>query len=349
LIGKVSLQPVMDRAGKYLLLLFLASLFSMALNSLYFFLGVHLVWPQVSFVPIILMAWLGPSFYFYVKRLTGAPNFPLGWRALMHWLPGVLLEVILVPYYVLGADEKINFIGSAAGRNLFVGIYLFIYLQILIYIALCQPILKTFNDCATDAELRLNRNWISMVCYGFVSFVIVDGILPHTSLASAGMVYAASMTLYLFIICVVSYAVGHGRVYPLTNARPKGPKYMNSGLRDDTAGYYLKKLDQVMQEQTPYLDSELSLQKLAAILGINQHYLSQILNDNIRKNFYDFINEYRIAHARKLLLDQPDMPIIDVAVAAGYNSRNSFYNSFRRFVGMTPSDFRQKASAAAVN
>jgi AraC-like DNA-binding protein len=158
------------------------------------------------------------------------------------------------------------------------------------------------------------------------------------------MVYVASMALYLFIICVVSYAIGHGRVYPLSGARlPDGAKYSNSGLRSDTAAYYLKKLDRLMNERRPYLDSELSLKQLAQLLGIHPHYLSQILNDKVRKNYYDFINEFRIAHARALLLEQPDLPIMDVAVAAGYNNRNSFYNSFKRFVGMTPGDFRQNS------
>ena len=52
--------------------------------------------------------------------------------------------------------------------------------------------------------------------------------------------------------------------------------------------------------------------------------------------------ERRIAHARRLLVKQPELPVVDVAIACGYNNKNSFYNSFRRFVGMTPSEFRQK-------
>ena len=132
-------------------------------------------------------------------------------------------------------------------------------------------------------------------------------------------------------------------MYPFVTAKTRAdPKYANSSLRDDTARHYLGKLEALMNEQQPYLDSELSLDKLAAALRLHPHYLSQVLNDHIGKNFYDYINERRIGHARTLLLEQPSLPVVDVAIVCGYNNKNSFYNSFRRFVGMTPSEFRQQ-------
>ena len=67
------------------------------------------------------------------------------------------------------------------------------------------------------------------------------------------------------------------------------------------------------------------------------------LNDHLGKNFYDYVNEQRIAHARKLLVERPELPVVDVAIACGYNNKNSFYNSFRRFVGVTPTEFRQQS------
>lgn len=353
LIVKVSLFRTSDKAGKTILLIFLFSLLAMALNSLYFFLQIHLIWPQVSFLPIILMAWIGPSLYFYVKRVTDNCNFSFKWRRVCHWLSGILLEALLIPYFLLSADKKIDFINSELGKIIFTNIFLFIYLQILAYVYLCHRSLSSFKNkysAAPNESLNINLNWISVVCYGFVLFVIVDGILPHTPLSISGMMYVASMSLYLFVICVVFYAMGQGRVYPVVASwKTSRSKYSNSGLRHDTSLYYVEKLNQLMREENFYLDSDLSLRKLATQLGLHPHHLSQILNDNFKINFYDFVNQLRVDHAKKLLLGQPNLAIIDVALASGYNNKNSFYNSFKRFVATTPSEFRKNSSPPSLS
>src|SRR5690606_36984452 len=135
--------------------------------------------------------------------------------------------------------------------------------------------------------------------------------------------YTMALALYLTIIVAVFHATAHGRVYPFVGTRSDGKeaRYAKSSLRDDTAQHYLGKLESLMRDTQPYLDSELSLDKLAAAARIHPHYLSQVLNDLVGKNFYDYINEHRIAYARKLLVEQPALPIVDVAVACGYNNK----------------------------
>ncbi len=342
---KVATSPAADRTGKNLLLVFVAGLLGMALNSLYFLLGLHLVWPHFSFLLLFLMAWIGPSFYFYAGRVLGLGMFPLGWRSAWHWLPGVVLQLGMLPYLVLSAEAKLDFIYDT-GRWILLAIYLSIYAQIAAYVWLCQRALRQHRAALTAAaekELRVDLDWINIVSYGFVAFVFMDGVLPNVPPLRPFVSYAVALTLYLVIIAVVFHATTHGRVYPFGGDKARAdPKYANSGLRDDTARHYLGKLQQLMQDEQPYLDSELSLDKLAGLVRIHPHYLSQVLNDHLRKNFYDFINEHRIAHAKKLLAEERGLPVVDVAIACGYNNKNSFYNSFRRFVGMTPSEFRQQ-------
>ena len=353
LFVKVAVSPPVDRTGKQLLLIFLAGLLAMAVNSLYFALSLHLQWPHVSFTYLLLMAWIGPSLWLYTARVLGLGIEPFGWPAYSHWLPGVVIQLALLPYFPLSGAEKLEFINSDTARWIFAGIYVFIYLQIAVYGLLCQRAMRRHREqiAATEEkeELRTDLGWINVVCYGFAGFVALDGIVPHLRWFWPGVTYAMGMALYLTIILTVFYATSHGRVYPFVGAgNGNDPKYAKSSLRADTARHYLEKLDMLMRTERPYLDSELSLDKLAAALRIHPHYLSQVLNDYVGKNFYDYINERRIAHARTLLVEQPELPVIDVAIACGYNNRNSFYNSFRRFVGVTPSEFRQHGGNAAV-
>jgi AraC-like DNA-binding protein len=354
LLVKVALSPASDRIGKYLLLLFITGLIGMAANSLYFLLNLHQLWPHASFLYMFLLAWIGPALWLYTCRVLGIDQFPFEWPSLWHWVPGVVLQLGLLSYLLLPAQGKLDFIYSSTGRWTFLTIYLSIYLQIAVYALMCDRILhkhKAMLAATTEKEeLRTDLNWIRSVCYGFAGFVALDGIVPHLRITPPGASYAVAMALYLLIIVFVFHATSHGRVYPFASkAARSDPKYANSGLRDDSAQHYLGKLERLMQDEQPYLDSDLSLDKLASLLRLHPHYLSQILNDLVGKNFYDYINEHRIAYAKTLLTQQPDQPVVDVAIACGYNNKNSFYNSFKRFVGMTPTEFRQQATKTAAN
>jgi AraC-like DNA-binding protein len=347
LFVKIAVSPAVDRTGKYLLLFFLGGLLAMAINSLYFLLGLHLQWPHLSFLWFFAMAWIGPAFWLYTARVLGLAVVPTGWPSSAHWMPGILLQLGMLPYMLQSAETKLNFIYSDTGKWVFSGVHVFIYVQIAVYILLCQRALSRHRaqSAATEEkeELRTDLTWINVVSFGFASFLILDGLLPHLRLTSPGASYTVALGQYLFITAAVFHASAHGRVYPFVSTRASAnSRYANSALRDDTARYYVDKLSRLTGEQKPYLDGDLSLDKLAALLRIHPHHLSQLLNDHMGKNFYDYINEQRIAHARRLLLEQPELPVVDVAIASGYNNKNSFYNSFRRFVGMTPSAYRQQ-------
>jgi AraC-like DNA-binding protein len=103
-----------------------------------------------------------------------------------------------------------------------------------------------------------------------------------------------------------------------------------------------------MNKERPYLESQLTLPQLAQQLGISPNYLSQVINEQLQKNFFDFINEYRVAEAKsKLTADSTTKgSIADVAYDSGFNSKSAFYTAFKKHVGMTPSEFRASASRA---
>lgn len=351
LTAKIGFSPSADRTGKTLLMLFLAGLLGMALNSLYFLLGLHLRWPNLSYLYLFLHAWVGPALWFYTRRVLGLGVEPFSWPSVWHWVPGILLQVLMLPYALLSGATKIEILTGDMGSYFFI-VYFLLYMQLALYLLLSQRALTQHRQLMAltpeKEELRVDLGWITIVIYGFAGFLFMDGIVPHLQMLVPALRFSAVMALFLFIIVAVFHATLTGRVYPFGNdkARPD-PKYVNSGLRADTAQHYLGKLEQVMRDAQPHLDSDLSLDKLAGLLRIHPHHLSQALNDQLGKNFYDYINEQRIAHARKLLQEQPELPVIDVAIASGYNNKNSFYNSFRRFVGMTPTEFRAQAANSA--
>ena len=121
-------------------------------------------------------------------------------------------------------------------------------------------------------------------------------------------------------------------------------KYAKSGLTSDQLLRHTHCLDKLMQSRKEYLRPDLTLPKLAEVVGCSVNNLSQVINSGFGTSFFDYLNRYRIEHARKLLKnsDGQSSAILHTAFAVGFNSNSAFYSAFKKHVGMTPAQYRQK-------
>jgi AraC-like DNA-binding protein len=122
----------------------------------------------------------------------------------------------------------------------------------------------------------------------------------------------------------------------------KDKRYEKSGLDASKMDEYVVMLTAFMKKSRIYLDPDLSLETLASRTNMPRHHLTQLLNDRIKKNFYSFINEYRIGEA----IDRLNNPavhvnILSLAFECGFNSRSSFNNYFKKITGSTPTAYRK--------
>jgi AraC-like DNA-binding protein len=99
-----------------------------------------------------------------------------------------------------------------------------------------------------------------------------------------------------------------------------------------------------MQSNKPYLEPELTLEQLASKLSLKPRALSQAINEILGQNFYDFINRYRIDEASRLLTHPKDekITILEVLYEVGFNSKSSFNTLFKKYKGLTPTEFKKK-------
>ncbi|MFD0862713.1 helix-turn-helix domain-containing protein [Sungkyunkwania multivorans] len=107
-----------------------------------------------------------------------------------------------------------------------------------------------------------------------------------------------------------------------------------------------KRVDAYVLNEKRYLDPSLSLEMLANELKISASNLSLQINSHSNYNFSDYINHYRVEKAKRLLADLAFAQYTNVAIGleCGFNSRSTFYASFKKFTGETPSSFREKQS-----
>jgi len=120
-------------------------------------------------------------------------------------------------------------------------------------------------------------------------------------------------------------------------------KYLKTGLDEEHVQRLWKNLCQLMLTDKPYLQPGLKLAELATQIGTRSNYLSQVINSCAQKNFFEYINEHRVAESRQLLLSEPDTSIADVALLVGFGSLSVFNTNFKRIIGQTPSQFRKQA------
>jgi len=120
-------------------------------------------------------------------------------------------------------------------------------------------------------------------------------------------------------------------------------RYAKSGLTKDQLLVYKQRLEQIMKARQEYLRPNLTLPKLAKRVGCSVNNLSQVINSGFGTSFFDYLNRYRVEHAKKLLtgLDCQSNAILHVAFTVGFNSNSAFYSAFKKYVGMTPAQYRK--------
>jgi len=97
-----------------------------------------------------------------------------------------------------------------------------------------------------------------------------------------------------------------------------------------------------MDKEKPFLNNELTLSELAGAIGIYKHYLTQILNDKLNKNFYEFVNHYRVEEFKSQLNNPKSkkFSFLGLALNSGFNSKSSFNRIFKDLTGLTPSQYK---------
>lgn len=118
-------------------------------------------------------------------------------------------------------------------------------------------------------------------------------------------------------------------------------KYPKSGLSPEQAETLHATLRTLMEKESLHRKSDLSIGDLASRLGIHPNYLSQIINEKEGKNFYDFVNTYRIEEFKQLVAvpKNRQKTLLALAFDCGFNSKSSFNRYFKKATGQTPSEF----------
>jgi len=185
-------------------------------------------------------------------------------------------------------------------------------------------------------QLRLKSQTIQLIgLLGIVFLLVVVGTVIYWFYRKKALAYRIIVEQH---IAAVRNETSQGkRLGPLRNLEPETLNKLE--INDEVL---LKRLFDCMDQENPFLNPELSLEDLCKKLNTNRTYLSTVINTALGKNFNTFINEYRVAEARRILSGGKGhlYSVEDVGRMSGFNTKSSFYSCFKAIIGVPPAYFR---------
>jgi AraC-like DNA-binding protein len=347
------------KIGNALLGVFFLAICLNLVDTFLLFKNVYFSYPSMAFWSVWILLLLGPLLFLYTKSVL-CRNFIFSRRNWLHFIPFLLLFLFTeVIYLVQSNPVKLSILQDVAQHTMpgytFLGPAL-IYLQFFLYTVASLRLIRQFRNVSQDRfsdRQRTNISWLSSTIVFFIVCMVIstaNGLIGLTAFAKYFYFAFTLLLLMLFVFInrVLLKALQKPEIFAVLTENEEvkeniQSRFNKSYLVNEESKRDLERLTQHMISNKPYLEPELTLDELASQLNIRPKILSQLINEMLGQNFFDFINRYRIGEAQKLLTNPSDRKITvqEVLYQVGFNSKSSFNTLFKKYTGLTPSEFKR--------
>lgn len=297
----------------------------------------------------------GPLLFLYIATLIRG-KAPTGKKQLLHFIPFVLCFIYVIPYFFLNAEARVQADITYYGWTWYIFKSAVLLVQFLSYLILTVWSVVVFSRKVAAQPSARERailyqarfvvaTFLALWVVGIISYIL-NLKYPH-QLGFPDLLVPVGLSLFVYALAYI--ALRRPDVMTAMEELPSAKKYEKSSLTTERGDVYLKRLREVMENEKPYADGSLTLQKLAKALAIPPHHLSQIINEQLNQNFFDFINNHRIEEAKRMLIDpaRQHISILAISEEVGFNSKSAFNAAFKKHTQMTPSEFRKASGGAS--
>jgi AraC-like DNA-binding protein len=299
----------------------------------------------------------GPLLFLYVVFMTN-PHKKFNWFALLHFVPFLVFFVVSVIFRSVPLSRDLtSFLVPDKLITLRIVYGVCFYLSITVYSILAfieiRKHQRNLKNLVSYTSGVLTLNWLKIISISFYTAYVVLFILGGLSIIGNYIpfdpyfIIFGFITLFSFVYSFygIKQPVIFGQEVKVNGDYKKEPeKYSRSGLRDDQAEEYLRTLISFVEKNKIFLDRDLTIHDLASQTGIPRHYITQLLNEKHGRNFFTFINEYRVKEVIERFSDPRfnHYTILAIALDSGFNSKTTFNSIFKTQTGLTPSQYREK-------
>lgn len=330
---------------------------------------------DLSFSMGLIPLTFGPYLYLYTTYLVER-QARFDYKDLLHFLPFIFITACYFAFFKEVVDfTDVNYFQEDSYLWVRVLFGLVFIASIVCYTVLTYIKLRRFRKEMSSNFSYLTRQ-LQLVWLNFIPALFV---LLFTVYFVTGAINAFSFRKVIDLtalshigLTVIAFAISYFGVRQMSLFRPnyvkvedKQPtvsetaveetqegdepeKKTKARFTDEQALALIDKLNRHMEEEKPYLNPELTLYDLSSQLNLSKNELTDLLNNHMGKNFFAFVNEFRLkAVIRKF--ENPDYShytIIAIAYDCGFNSKSTFNSIFKQYTGQTPSDYKKNQGEA---
>ncbi|MCE7043296.1 helix-turn-helix domain-containing protein [Dyadobacter sp. CY312] len=324
---------------------------------------------KVLLMPDFILFLYVPLFYFYLQKLLFNQSAkPV--RQLLFFLPAILQCFVYLPFFLMG--ERTLQLSFMMQDWKLMGVFLGTGLLALAWNTYFWFLFrKTFRfyreQYQSHFSYEQNLNYLNTVlfiqaiCLGLWYFLFIMLGLGHWFEFDVTQIVERSVDAIWLAFSTITYFVGYFAIHQpeIFKISPQALSIFGEiksspvvmGSEEEVIDKKVEQAEDLhearaqvedyMIKHKPYTNPKLSLNELAGKIKLPPHTLSKVINDGFDKNFFDFINSYRVDEFKKRV-DNPkfkNYTLLSIAYEVGFNSKTAFNRSFKKMTGQTPRDY----------
>ena len=297
----------------------------------------------------LLQLLMGPAIFIYLKTILNQKYSFRSYKIWLHVIPTIPALAFIIYFMLLPTDLRIEKIQSNFNESMWQmealnGLF---YVQMTSYLVVCYLIIRKQVKVSIKVlinSIHIDIQWLKT--FFTIDLAIMISTAPIIFIASSEkmniIVSLTAMNIQFIYIFIKS--VWQTGVIPVEKIQVDKKHSPSLKIADNLTEQYFNNLIEHFKTKKPFLNSNCSIQRVSQETNIPLHHLSHVLNNKIKQNFSEFINEYRVKHAKQILNSEYSKRITIEAIAldCGYGSKTSFNRSFKKHTNLTPSEYRNK-------
>lgn len=312
-----------------------------------------------------------PLYYYYIRLLTRDVKIDLRWSWIL--LPSLTLSVFsFVVYFAMSPEELDVFIhgimyheqGYTKPYSQLVNLQIFrtllfksiFLIQVIASVYFGYRLIAQYNKEVREFYSNTGGKDLSplkfvLLAFLFASFIsLASGVLEKDFFIDKGFLIAIPSLTHSLFLFFIGY-VGYHQNFTVANFFDDVNDYKKKlqiakEIKQSTLENIItkKQLYDLVVENELYKNPELRITDLALMLATNRTYVSRIVNEEMKTNFCDWVNSFRIEYVKETMED-PDfnhLSLLEIAEMSGFSSLSAFYRVFKEKEGVTPGKYREE-------
>ncbi|RIJ47424.1 AraC family transcriptional regulator [Maribellus luteus] len=338
------------------------------LGGIYGMSGFYKSFPHFTNVADPLFLLYGPLLFIYIFALT-QNRLPRNY--LLHGLPFLIYIISFIPLYMKSGEEKIEwaeyiFLNDHVPlKGLLMQLLRVVHISVYIVFSLLtvKKYQKKIKDNFSDIE-KISLNQAKNILYFFLFALVVAcisfvfGYLFSYSFSLSNNIIGLVIGITIFALAYSTWNKKDIRTMVssklvdntedisdnplLEESKTKGRSVFV--LNQEQLEDYKTRLETAIEKEKVFIENELSLAELSRRINIQAYQLSELISRLYNESFFDFVNRHRVEEI-KLRIEDPasdSFSLLGIAMDCGFNSKSSFNTAFKKFAGITPSEYRKR-------